>query len=131
MKPYKVLIFIVCVMAGLAALCLVLPGRIAMGDQELRWPTLAEVLETEETIASQDSLENLGSPETPESPDSPVSTAPKDTVAPVIPKVSKCRLIRSQTAVCSLLRSMLRWRRVANGWYAWYTMATARSRKTG
>ena len=88
MKPYKVLIFIVCVMAGLAALCLVLPGRIAMGDQELRWPTLAEVLETEETIASQDSPENIGAPESPESPDSPVPSAPKDTVAPVIPKVS-------------------------------------------
>ena len=88
MRPYKVLIFIVCVMAGLAALCLVLPGRIAFGGHELRWPTLAEVLETEETIASQDSLENLESPETPESPDSPVPSAPKDTVAPVIPKVS-------------------------------------------
>ena len=48
MRPYKVLIFIACVMVCLAALCEVLPGRIAYGDTELRWPTLAEVLETEE-----------------------------------------------------------------------------------
>ena len=48
MKPYKVLIFIACVMACLAALCIVLPGRIAFGEKVLRWPTLAEVFETEE-----------------------------------------------------------------------------------
>ena len=48
MKPYKVLIFIVCCFASLAALCVVLPGRIAIGDKELRWPTLAEVFEEKE-----------------------------------------------------------------------------------
>ena len=31
-------------MGCLAALCVVLPGRLAWGDTELRWPTLAEVL---------------------------------------------------------------------------------------
>ena len=31
-------------MACLAALCIVLPGRIALGEKELRWPTLAEVI---------------------------------------------------------------------------------------
>ena len=35
-------------MGCLAALCVVLPGRIAWGDTQLRWPTLAEVFETEE-----------------------------------------------------------------------------------
>lgn len=35
-------------MACLAALCIVLPGRIAFGEKVLRWPTLAEVFETEE-----------------------------------------------------------------------------------
>lgn len=44
MKPYKVLIFIVCVMSGLAVLCVVLPGRFTFGERELRWPTMAEVL---------------------------------------------------------------------------------------
>ena len=44
MRPYKVLIFIACVMACLAVLCVVLPGRIAWGEKELRWPTLAQVL---------------------------------------------------------------------------------------
>lgn len=48
MKPYKVLIFIACVMACLATLCMVLPGRIAFGEKVLRWPTLAEVFGTEE-----------------------------------------------------------------------------------
>lgn len=44
MRPYHVLIFIACVMAALAVLCVVLPGRIAFGDRELRWPTLAKAL---------------------------------------------------------------------------------------
>ena len=44
MKPYKVLIFIVCVMSVLAVLCVVLPGRFTFGERELRWPTMAEVL---------------------------------------------------------------------------------------
>ena len=35
-------------MACLAALCIVLPGRIAFGEKVLRWPTLAEVFGTEE-----------------------------------------------------------------------------------
>ena len=67
MKPYKVLIFVACVMACLAALCVVLPGRIALGEKELRWPTLAEVisptqppLEGEE-IEEIDSLSDLSS----------------------------------------------------------------------
>lgn len=35
-------------MACLAALCIVLPGRIAFGEKQVRWPTLAEVFGTEE-----------------------------------------------------------------------------------
>lgn len=31
-------------MACLAALCIVLPHRVSIGEQELRWPTLAEVM---------------------------------------------------------------------------------------
>ena len=48
MRPYKVLLFIICVMVSLAALCVVLPERFAFGEKELRWPTLAEVIGTEE-----------------------------------------------------------------------------------
>ena len=44
MRPYKVLIFIAAVMACLAALCVVLPGRVVWEDKELRWLTLAEVM---------------------------------------------------------------------------------------
>lgn len=48
MKPYRVLLFIAAVMACLAALCVVLPGRVTWGDNELRWPTLAEVMGTKD-----------------------------------------------------------------------------------
>ena len=48
MRPYRVLLFIASVMACLAALCVVLPGRISFGSHDLRWPTLAEVFDTEE-----------------------------------------------------------------------------------
>ena len=50
MRPYQVLLFIAAVMACLAALCIVLPGRFAFQDKELRWPTLTEVLGEEETL---------------------------------------------------------------------------------
>ena len=90
MKPYKVLIFIVCCFASLAALCVVLPGRIAIGDKELRWPTLAEVFEEKESAKSLESLETLETLETTEPQDTAIS-AGQDTLAPkpkpVIPKV--------------------------------------------
>ena len=90
MKPYKVLIFIVCCFASLAALCVVLPGRIAIGDKELRWPTLAEVFEEKESAKSLESLETLETLETTEPSDTAISEG-QDTLAPkpkpVIPKV--------------------------------------------
>ncbi len=90
MKPYKVLIFIVCCFASLAALCVVLPGRIAVGDKELRWPTLAEVFEEKESAKSLESLETLETLETTEPQDTAISEG-QDTLAPkpkpVIPKV--------------------------------------------
>ena len=90
MKPYKVLIFIVCCFASLAALCVVLPGRIAVGDKELRWPTLAEVFEEKEPAKSLESLETLETLETTEPQDTAISEG-QDTLAPkpkpVIPKV--------------------------------------------
>ena len=89
MRPYQVLLFIVCVMAYLAALCLVLPGRIALGDKELRWPTITEVFgQNADLISLADTITE------------PIDTIiPVDTVIladtiipekpkPVIPKVS-------------------------------------------
>ena len=52
MKPYKVLLFIACVMLCLGALCMVLPGSIAWGDKTLRWPTLSEVFDKEKSDVS-------------------------------------------------------------------------------
>ena len=90
MRPYRVLLFIASVMACLAALCVVLPGRIAIGDKELRWPTLAEVFDTEEetyphpdTIPSPDimspSLAGEGWGEAPEDRP-PIPKVPVDSV---------------------------------------------------
>ena len=57
MRPAKVLLFIACVLACLAALCIVLPHRLSIGEQELRWLTLAEVMGEEEAgISPIDSI---------------------------------------------------------------------------
>ena len=75
MRPYKVLIFIASVMGCLAALCVVLPGRLAWGDTELRWPTIAEVLSPTqpplegEEIEQLDTLERLDTLDTPTPPE--------------------------------------------------------------
>ena len=77
MRPYKVLLFIAAVMACLAVLCVVLPGRVVIAEYELRWPTLAEVmgstdfpepLDTLETLGDLGVLDTLEIPETLESP---------------------------------------------------------------
>lgn len=78
MRPYKVLLFIACVMMFLAALCVVLPGRISFGEKELRWPTLAEVIgpsqpphkgEEIEQLDTLDTLERLYTLDTPATPE--------------------------------------------------------------
>ncbi len=96
MKPYQVLIFIAYVMAGLATLCVVLPGRIALGAKELKWPALTEVLgiqKTPDTIIPVDTIVQLDTlllPDTitqqdtfiqPEQPLSP-AIAKTDSIAP-------------------------------------------------
>ena len=53
MKPNRVLLFIAAVMASLAVLCVVLPGRIAWGEKKLRWPTLAEVVGKDSVLRFQ------------------------------------------------------------------------------
>ncbi|MBQ7439720.1 MAG: hypothetical protein IJ548_02745 [Paludibacteraceae bacterium] len=89
MRPYRVLLFIASVMACLAALCVVLPGRISFGSHDLRWPTLAEVFDTEkeafpfhDTIPSPDiispSLAGEGRGEAPGS--IPIPKVPVDSV---------------------------------------------------
>ncbi len=104
MKPYQVLIFIACVMAGLATLCVVLPGRIALGATELKWPALTEVLgiqKTPDTIIPVDTIVQLDTlllPDTitqqdtliqPEQPLSP-AIAKNDSIAPQ--KEDNCQL---------------------------------------
>ena len=63
-------------MACLAALCEVLPGRVAWGEKELRWPTLAEVIETKDN--GQGTMDNLVD----------TITEPIDTIIPVDTVVS-------------------------------------------
>ena len=90
MRPYKVLLFFACVLACLAALCLVLPGRVAFAGTEVRWPTLAEVMgSTEHRTQSTDidSLDALDTPETLdtlETADTVVSEKPKPVVPPKV-----------------------------------------------
>ena len=78
-------------MACLAALCMVLPGRIALGDKELRWPTLAEVFGEEEPLKSLETLktlETLETLETTEPSDTVPATSAPEKEAPIsIPKV--------------------------------------------
>jgi len=78
MRPYKVLLFFACVLACLAALCLVLPGRVAFAGTEVRWPTLAEVIspsqpphegEEIEQLDTLDTLERLDTLDTPAPPE--------------------------------------------------------------
>ena len=91
MRPYKVLLFIACVMACLAALCLVLPHHIAIGEKEVRWPTLAEVLEREEAYPQPlpEEEESIIDPDTiVPSPDTIVSEKSAEKPKPVIPKVA-------------------------------------------
>lgn len=80
MRPYKVLIFIACVMVCLAALCEVLPGRIAYGDTELRWPTLAEVLDLSEGTENSENSEYSENSENSERSDTIEVVAPVDTI---------------------------------------------------
>ena len=70
-------------MACLAALCEVLPGRVAWGEKELRWPTLAEVFEVAdhpkqlEYAESQDTIAPLDIIAEPTD-----TIAAKDTIVP-------------------------------------------------
>lgn len=59
MRPYKVLLFIFACLAVLAALCFVLPHEIMVGERTLRWPTLAEVLGSEEPFVLSDTIDGL------------------------------------------------------------------------
>lgn len=75
-------------MTGLAALCMVLPGRVAFGDKELRWPTLAEVFGEEEPLKSLETLKTLETLETTEPSDTVPATSAPEKEAPIsIPKV--------------------------------------------
>lgn len=82
MKPYKVLLFIACVMVCLGALCLVLPGCISVGDKTLRWPTLAEVFDIKNDTVS-DAYADLLSDTIVERTDTII---PVDTIVPEKPK---------------------------------------------
>jgi len=63
MKPRYIVLFIICVLAGLALLCMFFPkGGIRMGDVTLRFPALTEALAVPEEPADTDTVAVL-SPE--------------------------------------------------------------------
>ena len=88
MKPERVLLVIVCVMAVLGALCIVLPGQLSIVGKEVRWPTLAEVFEKKHpdiSIQPSDTIpETPEEPEEPEQPDTVVLEKPKPVVIPKV-----------------------------------------------
>ena len=85
MRPYKVLIFIACIMACLGVLCVVLPDKVSVGEEELRWPSLAEVF-GEDTEASELFPDTLA--EFPVAPDSLLADTAPAAPKPVIPHVA-------------------------------------------
>lgn len=88
MKPHQVLLFIACVMGCLAVLCYVLPGQVRLGDYEVRWPTMAKVLGTEEgeKIEGLEALEALDTIEVPDSLEVIDTIVPEESRI-IVPKV--------------------------------------------
>ena len=72
-------------MACLGVLCWVLPGRVVVGEHELRWPTMAEVMGNNECITSTDTVnyETILDNTRDNHEDTTVQEAPK----PIIPQV--------------------------------------------
>ena len=88
MRPYKVLLFIAAVMACMAVLCIVLPGRVVIAEYELRWPTLAEVMgstDSPEPIENLYTPDTLGVLDTLEIPETLESPKPQPVVIPKVP----------------------------------------------
>ena len=90
MRPYKVLLFIACVLVCLGVLCIVLPDRVVWGEQELRWPSLAEVLGSESSENSEysENSDSLHLEEFPVAPDSLLADTTPSAPQPVIPHVA-------------------------------------------
>ena len=90
MRPYKVLLFIFACLGVLAALCIVLPHEVHVGERTLRWPTLAEVFGNEEAHPiplPEEEEENITVPDTLPSPDTLPPLPEKPVERLVIPKV--------------------------------------------
>ena len=90
MKPYQVLLFIAAVMACLATLCFVLPGRVTVGEKDLKWPTLAELMgepsacsyQLSDSLYTPDTIEPIEIIDTPEIAQNPT---PQPVVIPKVP----------------------------------------------
>ncbi len=91
MRPYKVLLFIAGLLVSLAALCVVLPGRVSIAGTEVRWPTLSEVMGKSSEVSIQDSdsteYRNTVIPEYRDTvviPDTAIQETPKPVLPPKI-----------------------------------------------
>ena len=91
MRPYKVLLFIAGLLVSLAALCVVLPGRVSIAGMEVRWPTLSEVMGKPSEVSIQDSdsteYRDTGIPEYRDTvviPDTVIEETPKPVLPPKI-----------------------------------------------
>ena len=86
------------ILVVLAALCIVLPGRVTIGGTEVRWPTLTQVFEaqTEEEIEIPEELWNLDDPEE-EASDTASISLPTDSVTPPAPPVVPPKVVVDST----------------------------------
>ena len=76
-------------MVCLGALCVVLPGRIVLGERTLNWPTLAEVFgESEYSEYSEYSEDSDSIAEFPVAPDSLLADTTPSVPTPVIPHIT-------------------------------------------
>ena len=103
MRPYKVLIFIACIMACLGVLCVVLPDKVSVGEEELRWPSLAEVF-GEDTEASELFPDTLA--EFPVAPDSLLADTAPAAPKPVIPHVAVDSMTDSRVFLSAFYASL-------------------------
>lgn len=99
MRPYKILLFMTGILVVLAALCIVLPGRVTIGGTELRWPTLAQVFDAQtaaKEVEIPDRLWNLDDPKEA-ALDTTAIVLTTDSVTPSAPSVVPPKVVVDST----------------------------------
>ena len=99
MRPYKILLFMTGILVVLAALCIVLPGRVTIGGTEVRWPTLTQVFDAQtaaKEVEIPDRLWNLDDPKEA-ALDTTAIVLTTDSVTPSAPSVVPPKVVVDST----------------------------------